>query len=197
MRPRFFSLLAAGLLLAGCSGLVPAPTPTTIPLPSSTPTLTPTPAPTLTPSPSPTPDPYAKYTIEGMRSRTYGGGEIQVLEKSEENSVFTRYMIQYPSDGLTIAGFMDVPKGDGPFPVIIALHGYVSPSIYATLDYTTHYADVLASNGYLVLHPNLRNFPPSDNGDDFFRVGMATDVLNLIAIVKQSGGKPGPLQTAA
>ena len=28
------------------------------------------------------------------------------------------------------------------------------------------------------------------------RVGMATDVLNLIAIVKASGGKPGPLQAA-
>ncbi len=109
---------------------------------------------------------------------------------------FTRTLIRYPSDGLTISGFMDVPRGDGPFPVIIALHGYVDPSVYTTLDYTTRYADALASAGYFVLHPNLRSFPASDDGQDLFRVGMATDVLNLIAILKDAGGKPGPLQKA-
>jgi uncharacterized protein len=196
MRSAFLCVMLAGLLLAGCTPSSAPPAPTSAPPPSATPSPTATPAPTLTPGPSPTADPYAKYTIEGLRSRTYGGGEVQVVERSGDNSAFTRYIIRYPSDGLSIAGFMDVPKGDGPFPVIIALHGYVSPSIYSTLDYTTHYADVLASNGYFVIHPNLRNFPPSDSGDDLFRVGMAADVLNLIGIVKQTGGKPGPLQAA-
>ncbi len=36
---------------------------------------------------------------------------------------FTRTLINDPSDGLTIYGFIDVPRGPGPFPVIIALHG--------------------------------------------------------------------------
>jgi dipeptidyl aminopeptidase/acylaminoacyl peptidase len=90
-----------------------------------------------------------------------------------------------------------VPLGDGPFPVIIALHGYIEPEIYQTLDYTTHYADALASVGYLVLHPNLRGYPPSDEGDNLFRVGMATDVLNLVALVQENSGKPGLLQNAA
>jgi dipeptidyl aminopeptidase/acylaminoacyl peptidase len=61
--------------------------------------------------------------------------------------------------------------------------------MYTTLDYTTHYADALASAGYIVLHPNLRGYAPSDNGENLFRVGMAIDVLNLIALVQsQSGG---------
>jgi dipeptidyl aminopeptidase/acylaminoacyl peptidase len=47
-----------------------------------------------------------------------------------------------------------------------------------------------------VLHPNLRGYPPSDDGDNRFRVGMAIDVLNLIATVKQQAGKPGPLELA-
>ena len=119
-----------------------------------------------------------------------------MLEKSAENSAFTRYMIRYASDNLTIYGFMDVPTGEGKFPVIIALHGYINPSVYTTLDYTTRYADALARAGYLVLHPNLRSFPPSDSGDDLFRVGMAIDVLNLIGIVKETGGETGPLQAA-
>ncbi len=102
----------------------------------------------------------------------------------------------YDSDGLRIYGFANVPHGEGPFPVVIALHGYIEPEIYQTLDYTTHYADALASAGYLVLHPNLRGYPPSDEGDNLFRVGMAIDVLNLLALVKEHSGEPGLLRTA-
>jgi len=77
---------------------------------------------------------------------------------------------------------------------VIALHGYIDPAIYQTLDYTTGYADALARAGFLVIHPNLRGYPPSDEGDNRFRVGMAIDVLNLIALIKEQAGKPGPLE---
>ena len=60
------------------------------------------------------------------------------------SDAFTRTLITYPSDGLTIYGFVNVPVGEGPFPVIIAVHGYVEPEVYSTLDYTTRYADGLA-----------------------------------------------------
>ena len=196
MRRLLFTGTIIGFLLVGCSGPVAQVPPVLMPAATSTATLAPTATSTLTPRVSPTPDPYAKYTINYLRSRQYGGGKIDVVEMAGQYNDFTRYMIRYPSDGLTIAGFMDVPNGLGPFPVIIALHGYIDPSVYNTLDYTTRYADQLAGAGYLVLHPNLRGFPPSSSGDDLFRVGMATDVLNLIAIVKETGGKNGPLQLA-
>ena len=64
------------------------------------------------------------------------------------------------------------------------------------MDYTTRYADSLARAGFLVIHPNLRGYPPSDDGDNRFRVGMAIDVLNLIAIIKDQAGKPGALENA-
>lgn len=157
-------------------------------------TLTPTAS--SVPTPSPTPDAYAALTIEALREREYGGGELAVVETMAENSRFTRYLVRYPSDGLDIYGFMNVPKGDGPYPVVIALHGYIDPGVYTTLDYTTGYADELARNGFLVVHPNLRGYPPSDDGYNLFRVGMAIDVLNLIAIIKEQAGKPGALEKA-
>jgi dipeptidyl aminopeptidase/acylaminoacyl peptidase len=96
-----------------------------------------------------------------------------------------------------IYGFMNVPtRGEAPYPVVIASHGYIEPAIYGTLDYTTRYADALARSGFFVLHPNLRGYPPSEEGDNLFRVGMAIDVLNLIALVKDQGGQPGPLAQA-
>jgi uncharacterized protein len=157
-------------------------------------TATPLPAPTITS----TPDPYAGLGIEDLRLRGYGGGQIEQLGTLAVNSYFTRTLMLYPSDGLSIYGFMDVPRrGEPPYPVVIAIHGYIEPEIYNTLDYTTGYADALARAGFIVLHPNLRGYPPSDDGDNRFRVGMAVDILNLIALVKANAGQPGPLALAA
>jgi len=190
-------VLLPSVTASATSTPVPAPTATWTPSPS--PSSTPTP--THTPSPTPTPDPYAGLTIADLAARTYGGGQIQIEEVLAVTEAFTRSLITYPSDGLTIHGFMNVPRGGGDedvelYPVVLVLHGYISPDIYTTLAYTTRYADALARAGYVAIHPNLRNFPPSDEGPDRFRVGIATDVLNLIALVRQQGGQPGPLRQA-
>lgn len=134
-----------------------------------------------------TPEPdYDQLTIEALRERRYGGGAIQIEEIIAQQRDFTRYLISYPSDGLTIYGFMNIPTGEGPFPVIIAIHGYVDPLVYNTLAYTTRYADALTRAGYVVIHPNLRDYWPSDidNTDGMFRVGYAVDILNLVALLK-------------
>jgi dipeptidyl aminopeptidase/acylaminoacyl peptidase len=172
----------------------PAALPTRTPVP---PTSTPVPSQTPTPTVTSTPDPYAGLSVDSLSLRSYGGGELIVEEVLAVNSIFTRTLISYPSDGLRIYGFMNIPRqGTPPYPVVIALHGYIDPAIYNTLDYTTRYADAIARSGYVVIHPNLRGYPPSDNGDNLFRVGMAVDVLNLIALVKAQGGQPGLLAAA-
>ena len=174
----------------------PTPTFTETSLPTQTPFPTATQTPTLIPTSSPTADPYYSWSIDYLRSRAYGGGQIEFLEVMTQNLYFTRYLMRYPSDGLNIYGFADIPNDEEPYPVIIALHGYIDPAIYSTLDYTTHYADALASAGYIVLHPNLRGYAPSDGGDNLFRVGMAIDVLNLIALIQSQSGGTDPLRTA-
>ncbi len=115
-------VLIAFLLAAGCQGAMPLPSPTATmapsptetipPSPTATPSVTPTatPSPTATPTATPTLDPYADLTIEGLRSRVYGGGEIAVEETLAVTDAFTRTLITYPSDGLTIYGFMNVPR---------------------------------------------------------------------------------------
>ncbi|HUN21656.1 MAG TPA: alpha/beta fold hydrolase [Anaerolineales bacterium] len=169
----------------------PSPTATVTPSLTPTATLTPTPAPTATP------DVYANYTIAHLQGRTYGAGELQIEETWGNNGVFTRYLVSYPSDGLNLYAFMNVPAGEGPFPVVLVLHGYVNPDAYQVLTYTTRYADALARAGFLVIHPNYRNHPPSTTGaDNYFRTGYAVDVLNLIALVKKQGGQAGALQLA-
>lgn len=204
-------LLLPGLLACGGLGLLPAdsfslPTlaapasappesppprtpvslrPTYTPVPSPTPIPAHTSTPSPTPSPTATANPYEGLSIAELAARPYGGGALRIVETMEYRPTFTRYLITYPSDGLTLYGFMDVPEGEGEFPVAIVLHGYVDPDEYRVKDYTTRYADALAEAGYFVIHPTYRNHPPSDNGPNPYRIGYAIDVMNLIAIVKE------------
>jgi len=181
---------------------LPPPTASSTPSPTLTPTVTPTftPVPTETPTPTstptPTPDPYAGLTIADLSRRSYGGGELKIEEVLEVTDAFTRSLVSYPSEGLTLYGFMNTPRGTGPFPVALMMHGYIPPEQYNTLAYTTRYADALARAGYLTIHPNYRNYPPSDEGDDRFRASHSVDALNLIAIIRDQAGQPGPLQAA-
>ena len=126
-----FLLVTIFLVTACTSATLPPTVSPTIP---ATPTHTSTPIPTATVTPlptiSPTPDPYYPWSIDYLRSRTYGGGQIEFLEVMAQNLYFTRYLMRYPSDGLNIYGFADIPNDAGPHPVILALHGYIDPAIY-------------------------------------------------------------------
>lgn len=123
---------------------------------------------------------YEQSTIEGLREREYGGGEIKVRRVLEENGAFTRYLVSYPSDGLTITGMLNVPMGDGPFPVVILNHGYFPIEVYTTGDGSTLAADYLASRGFLTFSPDFRSHADSTNATNQFRAGHVIDALNSI-----------------
>jgi dipeptidyl aminopeptidase/acylaminoacyl peptidase len=171
----------------------PAPTslatftsaPTVAPSVTLTPTPTRTPVPTFSPTPTitqtPTPHPLAGYTIRGLRARVYGGGNIEITHAVTETESFAKYLIRYPSDDLTITAMMNVPKGEGPFPVVILNHGYIPPSRFWSGADTWRAADFLASQGYLTISPDFRGWGGSDKGDNFFRTGLVIDILNLIS----------------
>jgi dipeptidyl aminopeptidase/acylaminoacyl peptidase len=151
---------------------------------------------TLTPSPTPTLAPYEQYTIDYLRKRTYGGGKIEVVQKLSETDLYNAYSIRYPSDGLKIFGYMTVPKGTGPFPVIVSIHGYAPYGTYDPFNIGIDFGDFFAENQFIVIHPEMRNQPPSDNGDNLLRVGMSIDALNLIALIKVKSDLPGELASA-
>ena len=174
--------------------LTEEPTQTATAVPSAIPTNTP--EPTATATETPTPEPFDGLTIDELSAREYGGGDIEILETMEETAVFNRQHISFPSDDLTITGQMLVPIGDGPFPVVIVIHGDIEPEDYTNPPYITEYADHLARNGFLVIQPDLRNFSTSDRADDLFRVGSTIDVLNLVAIVQENGGQTEALRAA-
>lgn len=209
------TLYALLLFLTACAPGVPAvptalPTLTSFSVPESSPTgIPPTVSPTSSPTALAVPDssnPYWSYTIQYLRTRPYphpeDSGKLEITGNQGDFDSFTRVLIRYPSDGLSITGFMNVPKGEGPFPVVIMLHGYAPPEKYISIneDYDLPTADIFTSNGYLVIHPDMRGYSAAEGEkqefDNLFQTGLAIDVLNLIALVKAQGGFPGPLANA-
>ncbi|MBN1641372.1 MAG: alpha/beta fold hydrolase [Anaerolineae bacterium] len=157
------------------------PAPTALPTATATRVPTWTPWPTSTPTPKPTLDPRWSYTIAGMRARTYAGSEVVLYGTFGVSPQYTTYLIFYASEGLRISGMMNVPKGAGPFPVVILCHGYIHPDKYATGNDTWREADYLANHGYLTIAPDYRSHAASDNGVSFYHIGYAQDILNLIS----------------
>jgi dipeptidyl aminopeptidase/acylaminoacyl peptidase len=179
------------ILLIACSALAtPVVVPTaTVGIPTAT-------VVTSTPSPTPTLAPYEQYTIDYLRKRTYGGGKIEVTQKLAETDLYDAYAIRYPSDGLNIYGYMTVPKGTGPFPIIVSVHGYAANGTYDPFNIEYDFGNLFAENQFIVLHPGMRNQPPSDHGDNLLRVGMTEDVLNLIALIRAKNDLPPELTSA-
>ena len=165
-------------------------TPTSLP---STATAIP---PSHTPTVATTPEPYEQYTIDYLRQRSYGGGTIEIVKTIEVLEQFTRTLIRYSSDDLTLYGFMNIPAGEGPFSVIIMMHGLGDSGSFNSLNFKSDIVDSMTNEGYIVIHPIMRGYPPSDSGDNMFRVGMAVDMLNLIALIRTQGGQPGALEKA-
>jgi len=129
-------------------------------------------------------------SIPAFSQKEFNGNDFKVGQVLEDNSSYTRYYITYKSGQLTISGIMNVPKGQGPFPVLFLNHGYISPEIYTNGRGLKREQDYLARNGYIIIHSDYRNHAGSDREDDpgrpDLRFGYAEDVINGIEALKKS-----------
>ncbi|MFN8412619.1 MAG: alpha/beta fold hydrolase [Anaerolineales bacterium] len=177
--------LIVSVWLAACAPAPVSPTPTLPPpivtIVHPTETFTPIPLATLTPSITPLPSLIYPYTIAGLRERKFEGGEISLDAVLGLNDAYTRYLISYPSDGLRITGILQIPLGEGPFPVIVMNHGFSKRSEYTSGDGSDRAADFLARRGYITIASDYRTWGGSDFGVSFFHTGLVVDVMNLIA----------------
>lgn len=125
--------------------------------------------------------------IEDLIKREFKGGEIKIEETVADNAFYTSYIFSYPSDDLTVYGRMNVPKENGPFPVIVLNHGYFNQSSFQSGDGTQTMADIMARQDYLTLASDYRGFGKSENDPEGSRghnPNYAIDILNLIASIK-------------
>jgi len=95
-------------------------------------------------------DPGTYYLLKDGKLQTVGSK--QPLLKSEDLAD-VRY-INFPArDGRKIYGFITVPKGEPPFPLVVLPHG--GPFVSETIIWD-EWGQMLANNGYLVFQPQYR-----------------------------------------
>ncbi len=178
---KLFSLMILFLLAACQSAPLDLAQTATLPAKETT-TLLATATAILTPSPMPTVEQLIyPYTIDGLRHHDYKSGKVHIRAKLEETDLYTRYLIDYPSDGLTITGIMQIPKnGKPPFPVIVMNHGFFPRASYASGDGTWRAAQYLNKYGYITLASDYRSWGGSDVGPSLFYSGLVIDVVNLL-----------------
>jgi dipeptidyl aminopeptidase/acylaminoacyl peptidase len=139
------------------------------------------------PNPNPNPHPVS---LPALMQKDIHGSDLTLGNVLDNNSAYTRYAITYKSGDLTISGIVNIPKGDGPFPVIITNHGYIDPAVYTIGRGLKREQDYLARRGFAVLHPDYRNHAGSDNdpsSDMNLRIGYTEDIIAAVKAIQASG----------
>ncbi|MEE1835531.1 alpha/beta hydrolase family protein [Streptomyces sp. SP17KL33] len=197
MRLRGRGCVAAGLVsvlvaLAGCAGgeregAVPTTAPPTTGRSSTTGSAPPR---TETSEASPTPTPANPVSIPGLIARPHTGSDLRLGAVLARTAAYTSRAVTYEADGLTISGIMNVPEGEGPFPALVLAHGYIDPSVYTTGRGLAREQDLLAREGFVVLHTDYRNHAGSDDDPDNdvnLRLGYTEDVIGAALALRDSG----------
>lgn len=137
--------------------------------------------------PSATPDPVS---MDALRKMKRAGSDLKVVRTLAKTAVYTQYAITYRSGNLLITGQMYVPLGAGPFPVMVMNHGYLPPEEYTSGTDSRRESPFVASNGFVAIHPDFRNYAGSDDDENALAnltaYGWADDSLNLVDAVKRS-----------
>lgn len=115
------------------------------------------------------PRPYDKYAIEALSAKNIPSTEIEIGETVKENPTFTSYLFSFSLDPTLegkeekkVTGLINIPKGNGPFALIVMFRGYVDQEIYKTGDGTRRAAEFFARNGFITVAPDFLGYADSD-----------------------------------
>lgn len=128
-------------------------------------------------------------SLSALMAEPLDGRDLTVRRELSRTAQYTRYAVSYRGGGQLITGIMNVPRGKGPFPVVVLAHGYIDPAVYVSGQGFRREQDALARNGYVALHVDYRNHAGSTDDPDndlTMRLGYAQDVLNAAVAVRAS-----------
>lgn len=131
----------------------------------------------------------SQFSLAHFSNMLLSGTGLTLEKVLAENSAYTRYSIFYRSNNTKVSGIMNIPKGAGPFPLLILNHGYIDPKIYTQGRGLKREQDYLAREGFAVLHTDYRGHGPSDPNPDPTdiadgAIGYSMDSANAILAVR-------------
>lgn len=131
--------------------------------------------------------PLDAYTIDNLGKRPYRESRIVLDTAIATTSSYTTYLFHFLSDEKKVTGIVNAPDGEGKFPVILQVRGYVDREKFTSGEGTKRSGLVFADNGFLTIAPDFLGYGGSDMpSNDVFeeRFQTYTTVLNLLASLK-------------
>ena len=119
------------------------------------------------------------------------GTDLTLDSVLDDNSAYVRHAISYRSNGVKVTGILNIPKGQGPFPLVVLNHGYIDPAIYTQGRGLKREQDYLARQGFAVLHTDYRGHAGGDENPDKSEVydagiGYSMDSANAVLAVRRA-----------
>ena len=133
--------------------------------------------------------PLENYYFENLRKEEYQGSEIKLEKIIAEEEKYTSWLFSFQTEGKKVTGMVNLPEGEGPFPVVVMLRGYADEKIYFTGLGTRKAAGVFAQQGFATFAPDFLGFGGSDSSSSDVleaRFERPVTVLNLIASIEKS-----------
>jgi len=113
--------------------------------------------------------PLDKYSFDSLINTGVTKGEIKMGEVIKEYDDYTSYLFTHEFDPTLInsvnkkvTGQINIPKGNGPFPIILQFRGYVDQSIYQTGVGTRRSGEMYAKAGFITVAPDFLGYGESD-----------------------------------
>ncbi len=133
----------------------------------------------------------SELSIDHLSKMRLEGDSFKLEALLDDNAAYTRHAISYRSNGLSITGILNIPKGKGPFPVLIFNHGYIAPSVYTQGRGLKREQDYMSRQGFAVLHTDYRGHAESDKSPDIreiYDAGLeyAMDSMNAILALREA-----------
>ena len=122
-------------------------------------------------------------------SRTSYDGRRLALEPAGGEDGVVHHTVSYRGAGLRLTGTLTRPDRAGRFPLVVLAHGYRPPAAYDPLEVSRQERVFLARNGFVVLHPDYRNYGGSTReGDRLVERpgGYPEDLLNAVSAVRRA-----------
>lgn len=120
-------------------------------------------------APAPKELPLDVYSIENLSKVKATPSMINLQKVLKDDKDFTSYLfsLTFPpnpakSEKKKVTGQINIPKGEGPYPVVVMLRGYVDQKIYKTGDGTRRAGEYFAKNGFISLAPDFLGYGQSD-----------------------------------
>lgn len=131
----------------------------------------------------------APVSLDAAIAKSMSGSDLRLGRTLASTSAWTRKAVTWRGDGLALTGTATIPRGRGPFPVVVLAHGYIDPAIYTTGRGFAREQDWLARNDVIAFHVDYRNHAGSGRdprNEIDGRLGYAADVITAALAIQQA-----------